>query len=103
LRHAFAPKPESKLMVEAICQGVVDHISVDDFDRGRSIRFRKGHNLEGIGDLIGLYLVGGWESDVCGKPDGLFLVGDDRPGVWPVDSKECAGIQGLNSWSLVTK
>ena len=67
-------------MVEAICQGVVDHISVDDFDRGRSIRFRKGHNLEGIGDLIGLYLVGGWESDVCGKPDGLFLVGDDRPG-----------------------
>ena len=46
-------------MVEAICQGVVDHFSVDDFDRGRSIRFRKGHNLEGIGDLIGLYLVGG--------------------------------------------
>jgi len=55
LRHAFAPKPETKLMVAVICQGMVDAVSVDDYVRRRAIRFLKGHNLERIANLIGLH------------------------------------------------
>lgn len=55
LRHAFAPKPEAKLMVAVICQGMADAVSVDDYVRRRAIRFLKGHNLERIAELIGLH------------------------------------------------
>ena len=55
LRHAFAPKPETRLMVAVICQGMVDAVSVDDYVRRRAIRFLKGHNLERIAELIGLH------------------------------------------------
>lgn len=55
LRHAFAPKPETKLMVAVICQGMADAVSVDDYVRRRAIRFLNGHNLERIADLIGLH------------------------------------------------
>lgn len=55
LRHAFAPKPEAKLMVAVICQGMADAVSADDYVRRRAIRFLKGHNLERIADLIGLH------------------------------------------------